>query len=45
MSLRRVEAFDAVMLTGQMTIAAKLMSITQPAVSRLIRDFEYMRLG
>ncbi|MDX0498631.1 LysR family transcriptional regulator [Sinorhizobium medicae] len=40
MNLRQVEAFRAVMLTGQMTTAAELMSITQPAVSRLIRDFE-----
>lgn len=41
MNLRQVEAFRAVMLTGQMTMAAELMSITQPAVSRLIRDFEH----
>ncbi|PSJ56111.1 LysR substrate-binding domain-containing protein [Pseudaminobacter soli (ex Li et al. 2025)] len=41
MNLRQVEAFRAVMLTGQMTTAAELMSITQPAVSRLIRDFEH----
>lgn len=40
-NLRQVEAFRAVMLTGQMTTAAELMSITQPAVSRLIRDFEH----
>ncbi|MGF6177312.1 LysR substrate-binding domain-containing protein [Ensifer sp. 4252] len=41
MNLRQVEAFRAVMITGQMTTAAELMSITQPAVSRLIRDLEY----
>ena len=41
MNLRQVEAFRAVMLTGQMTTAAELMSVTQPAVSRLIRDFEH----
>ncbi|GAB1584422.1 LysR substrate-binding domain-containing protein [Phyllobacterium phragmitis] len=41
MNLRQVEAFRAVMLTGRMTAAAELMSITQPAVSRLIQDFEY----
>ncbi len=41
MNLRQVEAFRAVMLTGQMTIAAELMSVTQPAVSRLIQDFEH----
>ncbi len=37
---RQVEAFRAVMLTGQITNAAELLSITQPAVSRLIQDFE-----
>ncbi|MBK3745913.1 LysR family transcriptional regulator [Paraburkholderia aspalathi] len=40
MNLRQVEAFRAVMKTGQMTVAAELMSVTQPAVSRLIKDFE-----
>lgn len=29
------------MLTGQMTAAAELMLVTQPAVSRLIKDFEH----
>lgn len=37
---RQVEAFHAVMRTGSMTGAANLMSVTQPAVTRLIRDFE-----
>jgi DNA-binding transcriptional LysR family regulator len=37
---RQVEAFRAVMLTGSMTAAAEMLRITQPAVSRLIRDFE-----
>ena len=37
---RQVEAFRAVMLTGQMTAAAELLAVTQPAVSRLVRDFE-----
>lgn len=41
LNLRQVEAFRAVMKTGQMTVAAELMSITQPAVSRLIKDFEH----
>ena len=40
MNLRQVEAFRLVMLTGKMTAAAELMAVTQPAVSRLIRDFE-----
>jgi len=38
---RQVEAFRAVMLTGAMTAAAETLHITQPAVSRLIRDLEY----
>ena len=39
-NLRQIEAFRAVMLTGQMTAAAELLAVTQPAVSRLVRDFE-----
>lgn len=37
---RQVEAFRAVMLTGSMTGAAEMLHVTQPAVSRLIRDLE-----
>ena len=37
---RQIEAFRAVMLTGSMTIAAEFLRITQPAVSRLIKDLE-----
>lgn len=37
---RQVEAFRAVMLTGSMTGAAEHMHVSQPAISRLIRDFE-----
>lgn len=37
---RQVEAFRAVMVTGGITAAAQAMNITQPAVSRLIRDLE-----
>ncbi|TWF59244.1 LysR substrate-binding domain-containing protein [Neorhizobium alkalisoli] len=37
---RQVEAFRAVMMAGGITSAAEAMNITQPAVSRLIRDLE-----
>src|SRR5260370_30393698 len=37
---RQVEACRAMMLTGSVTEAAKLMAVTQPAVSRLLRDFQ-----
>lgn len=41
LNFRQVQAFRTVMLTGQITAAAELMGITQPAVSRLVRDFEH----
>src|SRR5258705_1415240 len=37
---RQVEAFRSMMMTGSVTEAAKLMAVTQPAVSRLLRDFQ-----
>jgi len=37
---RQIEAFRAVMLSGSMTGAAEHMHVSQPAISRLIRDFE-----
>ncbi len=39
-NLRQIEAFRAVFQTGSMTAAGALMGISQPAVSRLIRDLE-----
>jgi len=40
LNLRQIEAFRAVFQTNSMTVAADLMGVTQPAVSRLIRDLE-----
>ena len=40
MTLRRIDAFRAVMLTGTATEAARMLGITQPAVSRLNADLE-----
>ena len=40
LNLRQVEAFRAVSLTGSMTAAGEMMGVTQPAVSRLIKDLE-----
>ncbi len=39
-SPRQVEAFRSVMLTNSMTAAADLLNISQPAVTRLIKDLE-----
>ena len=43
-NLRQIEAFQAVMVAGSATGAAKSLFITQPAVSRLLSDLEH-RLG
>ena len=37
---RQLEAFRSVMVTGSMTVAAEFLDISQPAVSRLIKDLE-----
>ncbi len=37
---RQIEAFRAVVLTGSVSNAATLINVTQPAVSRLIRDLQ-----
>src|SRR5204863_5545675 len=38
--IRQVEAFRAVISLGSMSKAAELLGISQPAVSRLIADFQ-----
>lgn len=37
---RQLDAFRKVMLTGSMTMAAERLQVSQPAVSRLIKDLE-----
>ena len=39
-TLRQVDAFRAVMVTGTITGAAEMMNISQPAVTRLIQELE-----
>ncbi|ALA19497.1 transcriptional regulator [Chelatococcus sp. CO-6] len=39
-NLRQVEAFRAVMLSGSVTAAAAVMGVTQPAISRMLRDLQ-----
>lgn len=43
-SIRQLEAFRAVVVSGGVTAASGVLGISQPAISRLISDLEY-RLG
>ena len=44
MRLRHIEVFNAVMLTGSVSAAARLLHVTQPAVSRTLQHAE-IQLG
>lgn len=44
MRLRHIEVFNAVMLTGSVSAAARLVNVTQPAVSRTLQHAE-LQLG
>lgn len=44
MRLRHIEIFNAVMLTGSVSAAARLLNVTQPAVSRTLQHAE-IQLG
>ncbi len=44
MRLRHIEVFNAVMLTGSVSAAARLINVTQPAVSRILQHAE-LQLG
>ena len=39
-TLKQIEAFRAVMLGNSMTEAAKMLFVTQSAVSKIMREFE-----
>lgn len=39
-TVRQIEAFRAVMITRSMTDAARMLSVTQPAVSKIIKELQ-----
>jgi DNA-binding transcriptional LysR family regulator len=40
LSLRQIEVFHAVMLTGSLSEAGRMLFVTQPAVSRILASAE-----
>ena len=42
MRLRHIEVFNAIMLTGSVSAAARLINVTQPAVTAQLRKLEQM---
>jgi len=52
MNLRQIEVFHAIMVTGSVTAAARMLNVTQPAVSTILKHCEsqlkmplFVRLG
>ncbi len=44
LNLRQIEVFHAIMITGSLSAAGRLLHVTQPAISRVLTAIEY-RLG
>ncbi|OZI37425.1 LysR family transcriptional regulator [Bordetella genomosp. 10] len=44
LNLRQIEVFHAIMITGSLSAAGRLLHVTQPAISRVLASIEY-RLG
>jgi DNA-binding transcriptional LysR family regulator len=44
MRLRHIEVFNAIMLSGSVTAAARMVNVSQPAISRTLKLAE-MQLG
>jgi DNA-binding transcriptional LysR family regulator len=43
LNLRHIEIFHAIMRTGSVTTAAQALSVSQPAVSAVLKHFESRR--
>ena len=44
LNLRQIEVFHAIMITGSLSAAGRLLHVTQPAISRVLASIE-LRLG